>query len=93
MEGWQSLNLLHDWWETTAKNYAKEDAGPVTQAELYGGQMALTYTAAIPASMALCYLFLFIYFKSRGGYKAEVLVGHAAEDEEFTGGTEGPGEA
>ncbi len=26
------------------------------------------------------------------GYKAEVLVGHAAEDEKFTGGTPGPGE-
>jgi hypothetical protein len=42
--------------------------------------------------MALCYLFLLIYFRAVGGYKAEVLVGHAADDEEFTGGTEGPGE-
>ena len=30
--------------------------------------------------------------KSRGGYQAEVLTGHAAEDEKFTGGTLGPGE-
>ena len=38
------------------------------------------------------YLLLIIYFRAVGGYKAEVLVGHAAEDEKFTGGTEGPGE-
>ena len=43
--------------------------------------------------MAVCYLFLVCYFLIvLGGYKAEVLVGHAAVDEEFTGGTEGPGE-
>ena len=27
-----------------------------------------------------------------GGYKAEVLTGHAARDDEFTGGTLAPGE-
>ena len=32
-----------------------------------------------------------MYFKSRGGYQAEVLTGHAAEDEKFTGGTAGAG--
>ena len=42
--------------------------------------------------MCVCYLGLILYFKSRGGYKAEVLAGHAAEDEKFTGGTLGPGE-
>ena len=87
----KNLEKLATWWEK-AKGYAKEDVGPVTKAELYGGQMALTYTAGIPATMALCYLLLFLYFKARGGYKAEVLVGHDAVDEEFTGGTEGPGE-
>ena len=29
---------------------------------------------------------LIVYFMSRGGYKAEVLTGHAARDEKFTGG-------
>ena len=52
----------------------------------------LTWTAAVPATMALCYLLLIFYFRARGGYKVEVLVGHGAEDEEFTGGTVGPGE-
>ena len=34
-----------------------------------------------------------LYFKATGGYRAEVLAGHAADDEKFTGGVEGPGEA
>jgi hypothetical protein len=42
--------------------------------------------------MAVGYLLLLLYFRAIGGYKAEVLVGHAAQDETFTGGTEGPGE-
>ena len=42
--------------------------------------------------MALGYLFLILYFELSGGYTAQVLTGHAAKDEKFTGGTEGPGE-
>jgi hypothetical protein len=38
-------------------------------------------------------LLLIAYFRSRGGYRAEVLTSHAARDEEFTGGVEGPIEA
>ena len=64
----------------------------IEQTQLYGGQKALTWTAAVPATMALCYLILIVYFRAIGGYKAEVLTGHAADDEKFTGGTEGPGE-
>jgi hypothetical protein len=36
--------------------------------------------------MLACYLLMMLYFKARGGYKAQVLVGHAAEDAKFTGG-------
>jgi MFS family permease len=82
---------LH-WWQTEGKPYAAQDYPNVTRAQLDGGKMALTWTAAIPAAMAFCYLILIVYFRAIGGYKAEVLVGHAAQDEEFTGGTEGPGE-
>lgn len=55
-------------------------------------QHALAKIAVLPAIMCACYIGLILYFKSRGGYKAEVLTGHAAEDEKFTGGTAGPGE-
>jgi MFS family permease len=55
-------------------------------------QHALAKIAVLPVIMCGCYIALILYFKSRGGYRAEVLTGHAAEDEKFTGGTEGPGE-
>jgi MFS family permease len=54
-------------------------------------QQALAKIAVLPAIMCGCYLVLVLYFKSRGGYRAEVLTGHAAVDEKFTGGTLGPG--
>jgi hypothetical protein len=55
-------------------------------------QQALAKIAVLPAIMCVCYLALIAYFKSKGGYQAEVLTGHAANDEKFTGGTAGPGE-
>ncbi|HEY2881912.1 MAG TPA: MFS transporter [Pirellulales bacterium] len=55
-------------------------------------QGALAKIAILPAAMCVCYLILLAYFKSKGGYEAQVLTGHAAHDAEYTGGTEGPGE-
>lgn len=49
-------------------------------------QKALANMAVFPAGMLIGYICLILYFKARGGYKAEVLTGHAAEDEKFTGG-------
>jgi hypothetical protein len=56
-------------------------------------QRALKNMAIFPAFMLVCYIILIIYFKSRGGYSAQVLTGHAAEDKKFTGGVVGPVEA
>jgi hypothetical protein len=53
-------------------------------------QQTLTKIAILPAIMCVCYLGLIAYFKSRGGYKAEILTGHEADDEKFTGGVTGP---
>jgi hypothetical protein len=53
---------------------------------------ALTRVAILPCIMFACYLALLVYFKAKGGYKADVLAGHAAHDEEFTGGLVAPGE-
>jgi hypothetical protein len=41
----------------------------VKEAEIYGKQQALKITAAIPAAMAVGYLFLLLYFRAIGGYK------------------------
>lgn len=53
----------------------------------------LLLVAILPGIMLVGYLLLLVYFKTRGGYKAEVLTGHAAEDKKFTGGVPGPIEA
>ena len=54
---------------------------------------ALATMAIFPCIMFVCYLMLILYFKSKGGYHAEVLTGHAADDKDFTGGVTGPVEA
>lgn len=54
-----------------------------------GKQGALAKVAYFPAFMLICYIILIGYFKSRGGYKAQVIAGHGAEDKKFTGGVEG----
>jgi MFS family permease len=56
------------WWEEN-KKYALEDIKPVESASLYGGRMALIWTAAVPAVMAVLYLLLIIYFRLLGGYR------------------------
>lgn len=52
-------------------------------------QNALAKIGVLPVIMCVCYLILIAYFRARGGYKAQVLTGHAAEDEKFTGGVAG----
>jgi hypothetical protein len=68
----------------------QEDAKPVEEARLYGGQMALRKTAIVPAIMAVGYLILIIYFRLKGGYRVEVLHGKPLEGEKYTGGVEAP---
>jgi MFS family permease len=74
-DGNGNIKKLAEWWET-AKTFAdvdgstKEKKGPVELAGVYGGKMALKKTAYVPATMAVCYLLLILYFKARGGYKA-----------------------
>jgi MFS family permease len=58
---------LVSWWES-AKEHARDDAKPIESAELYGGRMALKWTALVPATMAVLYLLLVLYFRFKGGY-------------------------
>jgi MFS family permease len=68
---------------------AKLDANDraLIEASITGDRKTLKTDAYIPATMALIYLLLFIYFKTIGGYKTV----HIAE--ELTGGTTGPMQA
>ena len=57
------------------------DEEKVADASIYGGRMALKWTALVPATMAVGYLLLILYFAARGGYKAVELdrAGHEHE--------------
>ena len=72
--------------ECTARSSIAEKQKQLKQLESATKQHVLTRIAVLPAIMCVCYLGLIVYFLSRGGYKAEVLIGHAARDEKFTGG-------
>ncbi|HZZ28763.1 MAG TPA: MFS transporter [Pirellulales bacterium] len=71
----------------------KADQDEIAATEKTAKKGALASMAVFPCIMFVCYLILIIYFRSKGGYQAQVLTGHAARDKEFTGGTAGPGEA
>jgi hypothetical protein len=74
--------------------YGFNDKPPVSEANIYGGQQALKITAGVPATMAVCYLLLVVYFVSKGGYKQIHLEDEDTPDrrpgEKYTGGVEGP---
>ena len=82
---------LVDWW-STARETARADQPLVTAASLYGSRMALRLTAAVPAVMAVIYLLLILYFKTKGGYKSVELISKHEETELMMGGVEGPAE-
>src|SRR5262249_11529540 len=71
----------------------KSDQDIVATTEKSAKKGALATMAVFPCIMFVCYLILIVYFRSKGGYHAQVLTGHAANDPEYTGGTAGPGEA
>ncbi len=79
---------LVDWWEQEAKPHAEEDKPLVTAAELHGGRQALKFTAAVPATMFVCYLLLIGLFRLRGGYRSESI-----DPDWISGGTTAPSEA
>jgi hypothetical protein len=78
---------MKKWWQES-EPYKNDDKPPIVTANLFGGQMALQWTAAVPAAMAVLYLLLLLYFWSQGGYKA-VGVHEQKEPERGEGGTYG----
>jgi MFS family permease len=74
----------------------------VKEAGIFGGRMALKCTAVVPATMAIGYLLLVLYFRAIGGYKQVELdrSGHPHETsfepkaaDAIGLGLEGPGQA
>ncbi|GAA4423161.1 MFS transporter [Bremerella cremea] len=84
---------LNAWWAANKpanEEQYKHEVEVVEEANIYGGRMALKWTAIVPATMGVCYLLLVIYFQMQGGYKQVVLHGEESETEQYTGGVEGP---
>jgi MFS family permease len=82
---------LVEWWESV-KGSAADDKKLVTDAGLFGGRMALRLTAFVPAAMALIYLGMILYFKTKGGYRPQELISKHEEAEMMAGGVAGPAE-
>jgi MFS family permease len=81
--GNEGLQKLETWWQDQGKPHEAVDRPLINDARLFGGKTALMWTAAVPATMAVCYLLILIYFRLRGGYKAEVLLGKPPEDQAY----------
>src|SRR5262245_52328284 len=77
-EAKQNQEQLVNWWNGAEKT-AAQDKPLVTEAGLFGGRMALQLTAAVPATMAVIYLLLILYYKARGGYKQVHIKGEELE--------------
>ncbi len=82
---------LVDWWHSV-QGTAQQDKELVTEARLHGSRMALKLTSLVPATMAAIYLLMILYFKSRGGYRAQELIDKHEEAEMMVGGVVGPAE-
>jgi MFS family permease len=63
-----NLDNLNSWWESK-KRFAETDKPAVEAANKAGGKQALTYTAIVPAALAVGFLLLLVYFMVKGGYK------------------------
>jgi hypothetical protein len=63
-----NLEKLNDWW-IGAQPEAAVDRPKVEAANVYGGKMALIYTALVPAALAVGFLLLILYFTTTGGYR------------------------
>lgn len=63
-DAFKGLREQRDWWEAN-KQYEETDAGPVSEATLYGSRMAIRMTALVPATMALLYLILLAFPKPK----------------------------
>lgn len=70
-----------------------EDRALIENIQELAKKNALMTVAVFPVFMMVCYLGLVVYFRTKGGYKAEILGSEEEEEELMTGGVVGPVEA
>ena len=66
----ENAKLIKDADKKLLLEHVDVDAPAVQSSYLTGGRKALTWTAYVPAAMAIGFLLLLIYYKAIGGYKA-----------------------
>jgi hypothetical protein len=78
----QNLDKMNSWWNqqvTGSPPHYEADKKYLDSARLYGKRTALLYTAAVPATMAVGFLLLWLLFLVRGGYKQVHIEGEGQE--------------
>ncbi len=65
----EELTARKKWWDTEGKPNYETDKKYLEPATLFGSKTALLYTAAVPATLAVGFLLLLLYFAATGGYK------------------------
>lgn len=76
----EGLNDLKKWWDTEGKPNFEKDKDPLDEARDTGARKALFYTAAVPATLAVGFLLLLLFFMMKGGYKQVHLDEHGGND-------------
>lgn len=61
--------VLLDTPEDKLTEVQKAEKPLIVEANLTGGRKALKWTSIVPATMAVCYLLILLYFRMTGGYK------------------------
>ena len=74
------LQILKTWWDDIGQPNSSADKDRVAEARIFGGQMALKLTAAVPALMFVGYLLLVLHFRAQGGYRTVELAGESTHE-------------
>jgi MFS family permease len=74
------------------KKLSPEEQASIAGIQAGAKKNALMTVAIFPCIMFVCYLVLILYFRSKGGYKAQIIVSEKEEELMMTGGTVGPSE-
>ncbi len=80
----ENLNGLQKWWVTDGQTSFSADENKLDTARVHGAKTALTWTAAIPAALAVGFLILLVIFMMKGGYKQVHLDDHGGNAEKAT---------
>jgi hypothetical protein len=80
----ENLNGQQKWWTEQGQPNFSTDENKLDTARVHGAKTALTWTAAIPAALAVGFLILLVYFMMKGGYKQVHLDDHGGNAEEAT---------